>query len=192
MKRIVLLFMLSLITLGMTAQFKALPVNRDKCIVVLNNIVCYKSNAILDVLQNHPADINNLRVVTDGSLSSKYSVGNDIAVITVNTKPGIDISTWDDLAVVKGQVMNEAGEPLIGVIVRGAGEKSVACITDTEGNYNMILTDPSEMIKFEYVGFFPTLVTKEHAEHVIMTERPEMEDSGIVTVEVNNKEYNLE
>ena len=58
---------------------------------------------------------------------------------------------------VKGQVVDENGEPVIGASVVLAGDKSKGTVTDLDGNY--VLTIPKDAkITITYIGYMPQTV----------------------------------
>lgn len=59
--------------------------------------------------------------------------------------------------VVKGQVVDEAGEPIIGatVLVEGMANKGV--ITDIDGNYTIIVPDKQKLV-ISFIGYTTQVV----------------------------------
>ena len=64
---------------------------------------------------------------------------------------------------VKGQVVDENGEPLIGVTVRVANEPNKATITDTDGNFTLNVA-PGTKLLLTYTGYEQLTVTAQHSQ----------------------------
>lgn len=55
--------------------------------------------------------------------------------------------------IVKGHVVDEYGEPMIGVTVKVVGTQNTGAITDLEGNFTISLPSGKNEISFEYIGY---------------------------------------
>ena len=64
---------------------------------------------------------------------------------------------------VKGQVVDENGEPLIGVTVRVANEPNKATITDSDGNFTLNVA-PGTKLLLTYTGYKQLTVTAQHSQ----------------------------
>ena len=58
---------------------------------------------------------------------------------------------------VKGKVVDDNGEPLIGVTVAVKGQTGTGCVTDVDGNYSLSVPSNSTLV-FSYVGYTPVTV----------------------------------
>lgn len=54
---------------------------------------------------------------------------------------------------VKGHVVDEKGEPMIGVTVKVAGKSNTGAITDLDGNFTINMPDGSNKLTFDYIGY---------------------------------------
>ena len=99
--------------------------------------------------------------------------------------------------VIKGQVVDENGEPLMGVTVAIADTKIVA-ITDLDGNYTINATEENPLVRFSYLGY----KTKEvRAKGQVLNVALEPEDNALdevvvtalgVTKEAKSLSYNVQ
>ena len=55
-------------------------------------------------------------------------------------------------ALIKGTVVDDTGEPLIGASVSSLGKTKAAVVTDIDGNFTIRVT-PGEKLSFSYVGY---------------------------------------
>lgn len=113
------------------------------------------------------------------------------------------ISNMQQQNVVKGTVVDQNGEPLIGVSVIVVGG-TTGVITDLDGNFSITVTGPKATLKFSYVGYKDYLVKVKQKSHieVVMEEDNQILDEVVVVgygtqkkisstaavVSVNNKE----
>ena len=75
--------------------------------------------------------------------------------------------------VIKGQVIDEKKQPLIGATVIGKGLKNVNTITDVDGNFTLsIPADNKQSIMVSYIGYEPqeVSISSKTSITVIMTE----------------------
>ncbi|MBQ1645995.1 MAG: carboxypeptidase-like regulatory domain-containing protein, partial [Prevotella sp.] len=59
---------------------------------------------------------------------------------------------------VKGTVLDDKGEPIIGATIQVAGQKTGGTVTDLDGNYELSVPANSK-ITVTYIGFVPQTVT---------------------------------
>src|SRR3712207_5010378 len=71
-----------------------------------------------------------------------------------------EVAVVQQQQVVKGRVLDEQGEPLIGVSVMEQGTTN-GVVTDMDGNFQISLKDPNAMLRFNYVGFKPVVLRSE-------------------------------
>ena len=60
---------------------------------------------------------------------------------------------------VKGTVIDNTGEPVIGASVFEQGVQSNGVATDIDGNFTLTLKGNSKKLKISYIGLSPTAVT---------------------------------
>ena len=80
-----------------------------------------------------------------------------IAIFSICMLASGRISAADQRTVVKGQVTDEAGAPLAGVVVR-ADDLSGVAFTDLDGNYSITVPEGSEQLLFYLQGYLPERV----------------------------------
>ena len=81
-------------------------------------------------------------------------------------------------AQVKGNVVDEFGEPMIGVTVRVKGTQA-ATITDLDGNFT-INAKPGQQIELSYVGYLTQTVKAENGLKINMKPDSKMMDEVVV------------
>ena len=81
--------------------------------------------------------------------------------------------------VVKGQVVDEAGEPIIGatVLVEGMANKGV--ITDIDGNYTIIVPDKQKLV-ISFIGYTTQVVNDLNKTKVVLKEDLQQLDEVVV------------
>lgn len=70
----------------------------------------------------------------------------------VNLTSEISLKTPQDDFILRGQVVDETGEPLMGVTVTIKDTKIIA-VTDLDGNYSISLPHENAVIRFTYLGY---------------------------------------
>lgn len=96
--------------------------------------------------------------------------------------------------VVVGTVVDESGDPLIGVSITTAGEATVAAITDIDGRYRINVSDRDASLVFSYIGFASQTVPVEGRSRidVVMKEAGTMLNDVVVTaMGIRRKESSL-
>lgn len=75
--------------------------------------------------------------------------------------------------IVKGQVVDENGEPMVGVTVKVVGLNKVGTTTDVSGNYTLGMPTNSNKLMFEYIGY-KSLTVKANSTIVNVTMEPDV------------------
>lgn len=76
-----------------------------------------------------------------------------------------------DSLVVTGKVLDQNGEPILGARVRIFDANAEEYTrTDIEGNFRLVLPKEDSAIIVVCYGFLDTIVTKEHAEKIVLLE----------------------
>ena len=95
-----------------------------------------------------------------------YASGNAPALPEGSPYPLTESLAQDANGVVKGTVVDKAGEPLIGVSVKVVGTKEVT-VTDIDGNFT-VKARPGQELELTYMGYSP-LKAKAAAGHLNLT-----------------------
>ena len=95
-----------------------------------------------------------------------YASGNAPALPEGSPYPLTESLAQDANGVVKGTVVDKAGEPLIGVSVKVVGTKEVT-VTDIDGNFT-VKARPGQELELTYMGYSP-LKAKASAGHLNLT-----------------------
>lgn len=95
-----------------------------------------------------------------------YASGNAPALPEGSPYPLTESLAQDANGVVKGTVVDKAGEPLIGVSVKVVGTKEVT-VTDIDGNFT-VKAHPGQELELTYMGYSP-LKAKAAAGHLNLT-----------------------
>ena len=95
-----------------------------------------------------------------------YASGNAPALPEGSPRPLTESLAQDANGVVKGTVVDKAGEPLIGVSVKVVGTKEVT-VTDIDGNFT-VKARPGQELELTYMGYSP-LKAKAAAGHLSLT-----------------------
>ena len=96
-------------------------------------------------------------------------------------------SVYAQNMVVKGVVIDQTGEPVIGATARVKGTNN-GTITDFDGNFSLSNVKQGDAIEFSYVGYIPQTVTASSSMHVILEEDNKMlEDVVVVGYGVQKK-----
>lgn len=95
-----------------------------------------------------------------------YASGNAPALPESSPYPLTESLAQDANGVVKGTVVDKAGEPLIGVSVKVVGTKEVT-VTDIDGNFT-VKARPGQELELTYMGYSP-LKAKASAGHLNLT-----------------------
>lgn len=95
-----------------------------------------------------------------------YASGNAPALPEGSPYPLTESLAQDANGVVKGTVVDKAGEPLIGVSVKVVGTKEVT-VTDIDGNFT-VKARPGQELELTYMGYSP-LKAKAGAGHLKLT-----------------------
>jgi len=75
--------------------------------------------------------------------------------------------------IVKGTVVDDTGEPLIGATVRLLNAERIAAVTDIDGNFSLNVSDlKSAVLAFSYIGMKPLEVKVNGREVVNVTLQP--------------------
>jgi len=96
----------------------------------------------------HEADITKLltQALTGTNLSFKI-VKNQIAIIKKNKT-----TTQQEGSVVKGRIIDNTGETLIGVSIVLKGT-TIGTVTDLQGNYKLTVSNLNDTLVFSYIGY---------------------------------------
>jgi len=70
---------------------------------------------------------------------------------------GVSVGWQTDRTMVKGKIVDENGEPIIGATVQEKGTKN-GTVTDIDGNFMLSLQKPGATISVNYVGYVPLSV----------------------------------
>ena len=106
----------------------------------------------------------DLKTVLDKTLAGtgiSYSIKDKIIYLKQNNQPRIENSSNPRAKrTVKGQLLDEKGEPLIGasVIVKG---QNTGVATDIDGNYSIEVAGENPELCFSYIGYKPQTVEVE-------------------------------
>lgn len=60
---------------------------------------------------------------------------------------------------IKGNVVDENGEPLIGVTIQVVGKQGAGAVTDLDGNFSLQVAGNNTQLTFSYIGYTTTTVT---------------------------------
>ena len=60
---------------------------------------------------------------------------------------------------VSGRVVDDKGEPLIGVSVMLKADKTIGAITDTDGKYSLTVPGKNDILQFSYIGYLTQEIT---------------------------------
>lgn len=82
-------------------------------------------------------------------------------------------NTVKDSLLVTGIVVDEDGEPWIGVTISEEGDKERTTMSDIDGNFRFRLSRPDALLKFSYIGCHDAIVSKENAKRVVLKEDEE-------------------
>lgn len=69
----------------------------------------------------------------------------------------IDVYSQQNISKISGKVVDESGEPLIGVTVRVKGSSNVGTVTDMDGQFSLQAA-PASILSFSYVGYTEKVV----------------------------------
>ncbi|OJU45997.1 MAG: hypothetical protein BGN96_06740 [Bacteroidales bacterium 45-6] len=69
----------------------------------------------------------------------------------------IDVYSQQNISKISGKVVDESGEPLIGVTVRVKGSSNVGTVTDMDGQFSLQAA-PASSLSFSYVGYTEKVV----------------------------------
>ena len=88
--------------------------------------------------------------------------------------------------VIKGNVKDATGEPVIGATVKIQGETKTGSITDIDGNYEITVPSPKAKIEISYLGSKTQVVSVEGKTTVNVTLQNESQaiDEGVVTAAI--------
>lgn len=80
-----------------------------------------------------------------------FFIGDKIPIVAQNTNPGA--KTPSEYLMIRGQVIDENGEPLSGVSIHEVGTNNNT-ITDADGNYSIYnVAGSASVIRFTYIGY---------------------------------------
>lgn len=101
-----------------------------------------------------------------------------------------EVAVVQQQQVVKGRVLDEQGEPLIGVSVMEQGTTN-GVVTDMDGNFQISLKDPNAMLRFNYVGFKPVVLKAQNNMTVSMKDELQELNEVVVVGYGTQKKANL-
>ncbi len=136
-------------------------------------------------LQN--AALNDaLRQILRGQSNLTYEIKNDIIVIRKRSSAERKnvVKTGDgnvsDVENIKGKVVDEHGEPVIGASVKAGGTSAMA-VTDLNGEFS-IKVPVGETLTFSYLGYEPKSVRADNSKplHITMYEDQKLLDEVVV------------
>lgn len=87
-----------------------------------------------------------------------------------------------DKRTVRGKVVDDRNEPVIGATVKINGKNTSGAITDIDGNYTLTNVAPNDVITFSYIGMSPQQIVAGGKSVLNVTMRSEVKDLGDVVV----------
>lgn len=104
-------------------------------------------NASLEDVLNQALKGKDISFKVEDNIVYLSETGGAPQTPTNQQKPGQEIK-------VSGQIVDETGEPLIGVNVLVKGTTN-GVITDLDGNYTLTITEDNPTLQFSYIGYTP-------------------------------------
>ena len=96
------------------------------------------------------------------------------------THPTTASEAQQQKAVAKGKVVDQNGEPLIGVSVVEAGTSN-GTVTDIDGNFTLNLKKPGSKLNVSYVGFTPaTVAANDHMNITMRSDDKQLNEIVVV------------
>lgn len=139
------------------------------------------------------AEYNNENVTTIlnevlPSIGLDYQInGNQIIITERKVLIETEKTTQDNRISISGRVIDQSGEPLIGVSVINAKKPGVGTSTDIEGKFNLIV-EPNTTLRFSYIGFSTKELKASSTMEVILEEDiAGLEEVIVVGYGVQNK-----
>ncbi len=88
----------------------------------------------------------------------EYSIeGKSVSIATKGSLKQVEKKSREQLRPIKGEVLDNSGEPLIGVNVALEGNKMTGTVTDLNGNFSLNVPEGSKIV-ITYVGFAPQTI----------------------------------
>ena len=111
----------------------------------------------------------------------QYKIAGKDIILTSFSAPLNAISTTQGNRKITGTVVDENGEPIIGANVLLKGTSGVGTITDSEGKFNLQVSEQS-ILKISYIGYLPKEIAVEDqlVLHIILTEDTKLLDEVVV------------
>lgn len=94
---------------------------------------------------------------------------------------------------ITGTITDEAGEPLIGVVVKVVGT-TLGTVTDFDGNYTVKVPDDAKSLEFSYLGYSPQTVTigsKSSIDAVMKVDAQSLDDVVVTALGLKRSEKSL-
>ena len=111
----------------------------------------------------------------------QYKIAGKDIILTSFSAPLNAISTTQGNRKITGTVVDENGVPIIGANVLLKGTSGVGTITDSEGKFNLQVSEQS-ILKISYIGYLPKEIAVEDqlVLHIILTEDTKLLDEVVV------------
>ncbi len=84
-------------------------------------------------------------------------------------------------SVIKGQVLDENNQPLIGATVTEVGTKN-GTVVDLDGKYQLTVSNPNAKLRFSYLGYENQFVTVKHRDNIVVSLLPNTQGLDEVVV----------
>jgi TonB-linked SusC/RagA family outer membrane protein len=114
-----------------------------------NEVVPFKKLINLEIKN---AGISELMAKLLDKLPLTYKVIKNVVVISAIDQPGT-ASIGPEAVLVRGTVSDAQHTPLPGVNVRSKKQPSLATVTDVNGQFQITLTDASDLLIFSFIGY---------------------------------------
>ncbi|MEQ7802007.1 carboxypeptidase-like regulatory domain-containing protein [Pedobacter sp. ASV1-7] len=113
-----------------------------------NEVVPFKNLVSIDVKN---AEISDVMVKLLEKLPLTFNVIKNIVVISANDKLNAD--NLSKALQIQGIVTDDQNIPLPGVNVKSQKHPSITAVTDSKGQFQITLPEPTDVLIFSYIGY---------------------------------------